>query len=466
MALRGPEIERFVAEGPVWAGFLLAENVDSVANMGQALQHLGLQEHPAVREAEAAGKLTSSFAVSVIYRCDVESLFANHRAAKKAIQTNKDKHQKRREKQEQTRGKHNAVQNLASDDRPNWLFQCLLFDCLRTQEDAEASVFSLPLSAAHAHVPSQQDEVCVSSASASARATADVPDVSRVFPTMSSVIASGAGTEVGSGSNILSDVLPQLEDDAGELPNTLMLVQPRNEPACAEASGHASGGPMFFRVVHKRPSRQKIQQVSPALGQRLKDTDIAVTRHVCSAFGNNSARIEASPVSATSSDSSAKQLMSSTFLLDTAVPMGSRQALAEHVVRWEFDTVCSHEIPGLSQDLLDAFVELGAFEGRQARYAPDPDMGLETLEELNGLLQSGAVRKDEDQQGVGWQLTRAGMAQMKMMFTLRCPKPVCCGMPQLCKICTHVSCGGSWRNMAGSLSWPAGRFKRVSRPFP
>ena len=321
MALRGPEIERFVMEGPMWSGMVLAENVDLVSSLPKALPLLGLQSHPAVAAAEAAGKLTTGFVCSIIYRCDAESQFMNLRGATKAVEVSKGKQQKQRAEHEHKRDKKAVEQDLAPNERTNWFFQNLLFDCLRTQQDTESSVFSLPASAMSqpsGNAKAPQPQLC------DKENRVQLSDTNHVFQSLDSVIALGAGTAGDAGPKV-PEALLQIEDDLGEVsadPDRLM----GSVPGCGH--GHAvedTAQHCFFRVVHTNPSRQKVQHVSPALGQKLKDSDIAVTRHTCLHVDESSAKIEAAPMSTASSSSTDVQSATTTFLLNTAIPMGSRQ---------------------------------------------------------------------------------------------------------------------------------------------
>ena len=416
MALRGPEIERFVMEGPMWAGMVLAENVDLVSSLPKALPLLGLQAHPAIAAAEAAGKLTTGFVCSIIYRCDAESQFMNLRGARKAVEMSKDKQQKQRAENDQKRDKKATERKLAPDERANWFFQCLLFHCLRTQEDTEASVFSLPASVSSqpfGHGEAQQ--LC------DKEGRVQPPDMNPAFQSLDSVIAVGAGT-AGAARPKAPEALLQIEDDLGDVsadPDGFSAL-----PSCGHAgASEDSALQCFCRVVHANPSRQKIQHVSPALGQKLKDSDIAVTRHKCLHVDESSAKIEAAPLS-TARSSSADAQSATTFLLNTSVPMGSRQELAEQLLRWEFDAECEHALAGVCPRLLDVFLDLGAFEGRAAKYVPEEDD--EDADTLGRLLREGVLRAEQVREDVrGFQLTQQGMCQLKLVFKLRSPRPVC-----------------------------------------
>ena len=94
------------------------------------------------------------------------------------------------------------------------------------------------------------------------------------------------------------------------------------------------------------------------------------------------------------------------------------------MLRWEFDAVCEHFLSGVSASLLDVFLDLGAFEGRAAKYVPEEDD--EDTDTLNRLLREGILRTEEVRQNVyGFQLTQKGMCQLKLVFKLRGPRPVC-----------------------------------------
>ncbi|CAE7037669.1 unnamed protein product [Symbiodinium sp. CCMP2592] len=420
LALRGPEIERYLNEGPVYAGYLLAENLESIPNVASALPRLGLEQHPLLLRLQSAGlKVTNGTACDIIYRCDAESQFLNLRGARKAVQNAKETEKQKREECEKQRSKKLVARKLDSADRPDWLFQTLLFDFLREQ-DVETYVFSM-------HVPEERPppkqsmlaeaEAVVPALAADRSGSSSAALSGKTFRPMQSVISSAAAAPCEKPTLPLLHVL----DDCGECEDAAVIAVSAAEEQTSAVEPDTVQMPSFFRVVHKRPSRQKMQQVAPAVGQKLKASDIAVTRHACLEISDTAAKVEACPVMCTKD--------SSTFLLDTTVPLGARSALAGNLMLWDFSTVHEHTLRGVSEQLLGQLVQLGAFEGRAARFqipSPDSEAGLELGRQLVDAEAKGLVTSEEVCEGsFGWQLTRSGMSQMQMLFRLCRPRALC-----------------------------------------
>ena len=137
MALRGPEIEEFVSHGPIWASMVLSENLenlDRISSLQKALPELGLDSHPAVALAQKSGRLSNGLVCNIIFRCDPDSQFMSLREANMTLTSAKKLEKQRREQCEQKRDKKFVARDLQTEGRPDWLFQQLLFDCLRAEE--------------------------------------------------------------------------------------------------------------------------------------------------------------------------------------------------------------------------------------------------------------------------------------------------------------------------------------------
>ena len=413
MALRGPEIERFVDEGPAWASLVLAENLDLVPNLDKAVRVLGLDSHPLVVNCQ--GPVTHGVACSIIYRCDAESNFQDLREVQKTVLSAKDKDNKQREKQEARRGKKMVASTVQGDARPDWFFQSLLFDFLRSDDNHDAHVFSLPaaVSATSGGLPQHPGgpDKHVEQLALIGDHAAQPPG--QLFRSMRSVIACAATTAEAKHGDGTDGTLLCLESDVGLSSNLVSAPFPQHTfPESADF-------PASFRVVHKRPSRQKVQHVKPGVGQKLKDTDIAITKHQCLESSETSAKIRATPLTWEPDQSG-----SATMLLDTAVPLGSRHVLVKQLLKWEFAATCEHQVPGFPQELLEAMLQHGAFEDRQAYFVPTPESDAHAeLRKLQTRIPD-AVLSHDIQNVVGYQLTHSTMRKLQLTFHLHRPTPV------------------------------------------